>query len=131
MKNISLHLTQAQFRDGSKTVTRRLAWGTLKPGDRLMACEKCQGIKRGEKVVRMGEIEVLSVRIEPLLRMINEGIYGRREAKLEGFPEMTGMQFVAMFCGHMKCLPQQLVTRIEFKHVNAIGHGPQERNDHE
>jgi len=35
----------------------------------------------------------------------------------EGFPDMTGEQFVDFFCKHMKCDPLQEVTRIEFVHV--------------
>ncbi len=47
MKNISFALTTKQFLDGSKTVTRRLGWANLKPGEILMACEKCMGLGPG------------------------------------------------------------------------------------
>jgi hypothetical protein len=69
MRNISFSFTEEQFLDGSKDVTRRLGWANLKPGQRLMGCQKCQGIKPGEKIVRLGEIEVVSVRREPLQSM--------------------------------------------------------------
>ena len=103
--------------DGSKDVTRRLGWASLKPGDRLMACRKCMGLKPGEKIVRLGEIEVVSVSREPLNRMTADALYGLSEATREGFPNMTGGQFVEMFCSHMKATPDQIVTRIEFRHV--------------
>jgi hypothetical protein len=111
--------------DKSKTVTRRLGWKFLKPGDRLMGCRKCMGLKPGEKIVRLGVIEVVSVRREPLNRMsryseiTNREIgYGKTEAIREGFPHLSGDDFVTMFRHHMKVRdPRQLVTRIEFKHV--------------
>lgn len=56
MRNISFSLTEEQFLDDSKSVTRRLGCAFLKPGDRLMACRKCMGLKMGEKIVRLGEI---------------------------------------------------------------------------
>lgn len=117
MRNISFSLTESQFLDGSKTVTRRLGWKFLKPGDRLMGCRKCMGLKPGEQIVRLGEIEVVSVRLEPLNRMAADASYGQQEAVREGFPQMTGGQFVGMFCKHMKTQPDQEITRIEFRHV--------------
>jgi len=33
---------------------------------------------------------------------------------LEGFPEMTPAEFVAMYCKANKCNPDKVVTRIEF-----------------
>lgn len=120
MRNISFSLTTPQFLDLSKDVTRRLGWLNLKPGDALMACEKCQGIKPGEKLVRLGKIVVMSVRREPLQRMSADAAYGRSEAIREGFPEMSGGQFVEMFCKHMKCLPSEVVTRIEFRHESEL-----------
>lgn len=118
MRNISFSLTEAQFLDGSKTVTRRLGWKFLKPGDRLMGCRKCMGLKPGEQIVRLGEIEVLEVSQEPLSRMIKNRPWGAAEAHQEGFPEMTGEQFVAMFCKHMKATPETVVTRIKFRRIS-------------
>ena len=117
MRNISFSLTESQFLDGSKTVTRRLGWKFLKPGDRLMGCRKCMGLKPGESIVRLGAVEVVSVRFEALSCMIVDPEYGREEAIKEGFPQMTGKEFVAMFRSHMKATPARLVTRIEFLHV--------------
>ena len=44
--------------------------------------------------------------------------YGRTETIREGFPEMSGDEFITMFCKHMGGRPDQFVTRIEFKHVS-------------
>ena len=117
LRNISFALTVDQFLDGSKDVTRRLGWEFLKPGDKLMACEKCQGIKKGG-LVRLGVIEVIHVRRESL-KALYETNYGCREAMREGFPQMTGYDFVHMFCEHMQCESSTEVTRIEFKNLGS------------
>ncbi len=117
MRNISFSLTEPQFLDGTKTVTRRLGWQFLKPGDHLMGCRKCMGLKPGESIVRLGEIEVVSVRREPLGSMIIDPYYGATEALFEGFPNLTGPEFVAMFCSHMKATSTTEVTRIEFRRI--------------
>jgi hypothetical protein len=117
MRNISFSLTEEQFLDGSKDVTRRLGWLFLKPGDPLMGCEKCQGIKPGESIVRLGEIYVLGVSRERLDRMITEPEYGAAEVIREGLPNLAPAEFVAMFCKHMACKPNHIITRIVFHHA--------------
>lgn len=118
MRNISFTLTTAQILDRSKTVTRRLGWATLGPGDVLCAVEKSQGLGKGGKVRRLGQIRVLSVRREPL-RVLHGTSYGDAEATREGFPTMSGEQFAAMFCEHMGCGLDAIVTRIEFEHLGG------------
>jgi hypothetical protein len=115
--NISFGLTVEQFKNRSKDVTRRLGWVRLKAGDVLMGCEKCMGLKPGEKINRLGRIRVVSVRRESLNQMEIRPLYGRREAAREGFPDMTGATFVQFFCKANKCTPETIVTRIEFKHL--------------
>jgi len=116
MRNISFALTTPQFIDGSKDVTRRLGWEFLKPGDRLMACEKCQGIKKGG-LNRLGVIEVVHVSRQPLRYMIDSPKWGKEEARREGFPHFDGIDFADFFCKEMKVTPDTIVTRIEFKKV--------------
>ncbi len=116
-RNISFFLTTEQFRNRTKTVTRRLTWKGVKAGDILCGVVKGMGFKRGEKIQRLGQIRVVSCRREPLSSMWLEP-YGSNEAKAEGFPEMTGAQFVAMFCKHMDCDEDQEVTRIEFEYLD-------------
>ena len=114
MRNISFALTTQQFLDGTKTVTRRLGWQNLRPGDRLMACEKCMGLKKGEQVTKLGEIRVLGVDREPLKRIVD---YGQIECEREGFPGLSPQQFMAMFANRMKCTGDTWVTRIRFERV--------------
>ncbi len=118
MRNMSFFLTTSQFLDGSKDVTRRLGWKSLKKGDRVMAVEKGQGIKKGG-LVRLGVIEVVHVRRELLSRLETDPAYGMSEAVREGFPSMDGRAFVGMFCEHNGCLPGHEVTRIQFQRVPA------------
>jgi hypothetical protein len=116
MKNISFALTTAQIRDGTKTVTRRMGWEKLRPGELLLPVFKCMGLKAGEKVQALREpITLTNVRREPLRRMLGEPDYGATECVAEGFPEMTPAEFVQMFCrSHRGCTPDTVVTRIEF-----------------
>lgn len=105
-------LTAPQMRARTKTVTRRTGWRTLQPGTRLLAVERCQGIKPGQVVEVFGEIEVVSVRREPLHDI------DTADCIAEGFPEMSASEFQEMFVQHMKCEYDEPVTRIEFRHVN-------------
>lgn len=119
MKNISFQLTTAQIRARTKTVTRRMGWLDLKPGTLLQAVEKGQGLKKGEKAVKLAVIRVVDARRESLGRMLVEPEYGAAECVLEGFPEMEPAGFVAMFCdSHRDCTPIRSVTRIEFEYVD-------------
>lgn len=122
MRNISFALTEPQFLDGSKDVTRRVGWLHLKPGDRLMGVRKAMGLKPGEQIVRLGAIEVVSVRREPLRAMIDDVDYGFEECRREGFGPPSRYQwpsaFVDFFCGsHKGCTPETMVTRIEFRRL--------------
>lgn len=111
MRRMSFSLTKDQFLDGSKTVTRRLGWWWLMPGDRVLAVEKCMGLKKGEKQVILGEIEIVSVRREVLMNITQEDVVK------EGFPDLTPLKFVHMFGKHMKVPPTAEVMRIEFRRV--------------
>ena len=117
MRKMSFYLTQRQIRSGSKTVTRRLGWANLKPGEHVMAIVKGQGIPKGGHVEHIRELVCVSNRPEHLSQMLIQPDYGREEVVKEGFPELTPEQFVAMFCKHMGCEPQKLVNRIEIDYV--------------
>ena len=110
-------LTKKQIRERTKTVTRRLGWLNLKPGDHFMGCEQCQGIPKGGHVVDLGEMVCISNRRERLDRLLTEPEYGAAEVVKEGFPELTPAQFVEMFCGHMKVTPETVCNRIEIDYI--------------
>lgn len=117
MRQMSFALTTKQMLDRTKTVTRRHGWAQLKPGTLLQAIEKGQGLRKGEKVRKIGVIRVLSVEPEALGELVGTE-YGDAEARREGFPDKTGEQFFEMFCQfHEDCCADTIVTRIEFEHV--------------
>ncbi len=111
MRNISFALTERQFLDGTKDVTRRIGWRTLKPGAELQAVRKGMGLKKGEKAHKLGVIRVVDVRRERLDAITAE------DCIREGFPEFTPAQFVQFFCRSASCKPETMVARIEFKRV--------------
>lgn len=114
MRNISCAITTTQILDQSKDVTRRLGWLKLKAGDLIQPVKKGMGLKPGEKVQKLGPpVRVVSVRREPLYWVDSHEAYGRQECRREGFPQMTGAEFVAMFCAtHKGCTPATEITRI-------------------
>jgi hypothetical protein len=128
-RNISFALTTEQFKKQTKTVTRRKGWKFLKPGDILNGCVKCMGLKPGETIERLGQIRVVTARRESLFDMVADlsGKYGKEEAAKEGFPEMSGPDFVEMFCQHMGGRCDQEVTRIEFEYMTP--ESPPSRQD--
>ncbi|WP_280422131.1 hypothetical protein [Nocardia carnea] len=110
---MSVSLTENQVRDRSKTVTRRVGWTMLRPGDRLTLCRKVMGRRRGEPLVRIVDVEVLSTRREPLSDITVDDVLA------EGFPHMTPGEFVEFFCGtHRGCRPDSDVTRIEWRYLD-------------
>lgn len=125
MRNMSFALTTAQIQDESKTVTRRLGWLKLKPGDMLRPVKKCMGLKPGEKIEQLRDpVRVAFTTREPLRRMTDDLEYGRAECIREGFPYLTPDQFVEMFCAsHKPCTPETIVTRIELEYTRENSNG--------
>lgn len=114
MRRISFSMTESQFLDGSKTVTRRTGWLKVKAGDRLRGVRKGMGLKKGEKQHVLGDLDVVSARRERLDAITPEDVVR------EGFPDMTCGEFVAFFCkGHAGCRPFSPVTRIEFRRIDG------------
>jgi hypothetical protein len=132
VRNISASLTKEQIRKSVelvrsgkapvKDVTRRLGWRNAKVGERLQFCEKCQGLKPGESLVRICVVEVVSVRFERLDRMTSDLDYGFKECDREGFAAHPSYkypsEFIQMFCDtHKDCTPETEITRLEFRYV--------------
>lgn len=114
-RNMSFALTTHQILRCTKTVTRRCGWTALKPGDLFWACEKCQGLKKGERIRRLALLRCVSNRKERLNQITGDDI------EREGFPTLTHGEFVAMFCREMGGAPTQRVQRIEFEYVEQKG----------
>lgn len=118
MRNMSFMLTTAQVLAREKTVTRRVGWAFLKPGARVQAVEKGQGLKKGERVRPLALLEVTRVWREPLGVLEDPGDYGPREVAREGFPGLEPSEFVWMFMRtHKGVRRETLVTRVEFRYL--------------
>ena len=112
---MSVALTEPQVRARAKTVTRRAGWLMLRAGDHLTLCPRVMGFRRGQHPERIVDVEILSVRREPLNAITEADVIA------EGFPEMTPGEFVEFFCGtHKGCTPGTDVTRIEWRYLDAV-----------
>lgn len=110
---MSVALTEAAVVDRTKTVTRRVGWLMLKPGDRLTLCRKVMGRRKGEPLVRLADVEVVSVRRESL------DLIDTADVRREGFHIETPRWFVRFFCNtHSGCTPATTVTRIEWCYLD-------------
>lgn len=114
---MSVALTETAVRERRKTVTRRLGWLFLKPGDRLTLCRKVMGRKPGEPLVRIAEVEVVSVRREPLNAITQDDV------EREGFRSASPLWFVDFFCEEMNVQPYIEVTRIEWRYLEDAQRG--------
>ena len=112
MRNMSFSMTTEQIRNRTKTVTRRFGWWFLKPGDRVMAVEKCMGLEKGEKVKRICPIEIISAEPEALMKIT------KADCIKEGFPKMAPTQFMRMFIQHNGGFTWSYINRIEFKYLD-------------
>ena len=115
MRNMSFALTTEQIKNKTKTVTRRAGWKFLKQNDLVQPVEKTMGLKKGEKVKKIGTpIKIISVRREELSKMRLEP---NATAK-EGFPSMLADDFIQMFCKRFKKKADEMITRIEFIYLD-------------
>ena len=119
MRRMSFALTERQLLDGTKTVTRRMGWRNLKPGDELLAVNKAMGLRKGEKSRVLARIRVVSVLLERLSDVTPI------ETEREGFPGMPPEEFIEMFCAAHggKCTRDTEVTRIRFARVADADQG--------
>lgn len=130
---MSVAFTEQSVVERRKTVTRRKGWWEdkngrrlLKPGDRLTLCRKVMGRKPGEPLVRLAEVEVVSVRREPLFAVagpyvINEdGSVTFPEMVAEGFPDMAPVDFMLRyFIDAQGIKAMDDVTRIEWRYLDG------------
>lgn len=110
---MSFAATTTQIENQTKTVTRRLGWANLKPGELVQPIVKGTGLKKGEKQTFIGPpircVANVPLPLAPL---------AKADVVREGFPDMTPRQFVEMFCELNNCNPYGIVNRIEFQYTN-------------
>ena len=75
-RRMSVSMTLDAVRNRTKTVTRRHVdtWKNLQPGDRLTLIEKGMGLPKGAKQVVVADVEVVDVRVEPILAVTQSEI---------------------------------------------------------
>jgi hypothetical protein len=113
MRNMAFSMTTPQMYAEIKDLTHRIGWWNLKPGDVLMAVEKGMGLKKGERVVRIYPIEIISTRPEPI------GDISQQDVVWEGFPDKSVEWFIDFFCRGHKCTPDTITNRIKFRKARA------------
>jgi hypothetical protein len=125
---MSVAFTEQAVRDRTKTVTRRKGWWTdkngrhlVKPGDRITLCRKVMGRKTGEPLERICDVEIVSVRREPLADVVFPG-----ELTKEGFPEWDtpddadgAFEFCTRYFDPQGITPMDDVTRIEWRYLDG------------
>jgi len=110
---MSFALTKDQIRNRTKTVTRRFGWWFLHSGYQLNAVEKSMGLKKGETIIKLAEIRVISTRREPLSSITKE------DCAREGFPDYSPQDFIDMLMQHYKNIsPTSICNRIEFEYLD-------------
>ena len=112
-RNMSFAMTTKQVAERSKTVTRRFGWWFLKPGDMVQPVEKAMGLRRGEKIKKLGGlIRIVNVRKEHLYMITND------DCIKEGFPDYTPDDFAYMMVNYYNnCDFYTQVNRIEFEYI--------------
>ena len=122
---MSVSLTEPAVLARQKTVTRRKGWTFLQPGTRLTLCRKVMGRKPGEPLVRIVDVEVVSVGREPLRCITAEDV------AREGFPGMSPGDFVhRFFVAAQGMNPDDVVTRIEWTYIETASEPRLEEHTH-
>lgn len=129
---MSVAFTEQAVRDRTKTVTRRKGWWTdkrgnhlVKPGDRITLCRKVMGRKKGEPLERICDVEIVSVRREPLNAMLTDLDYGFDEIEREGMKSLD-VHYPSVFIERYFTDAQGMsvtddVTRIEWRYLDGDG----------
>lgn len=129
---MSVAFTEDAVVERRKTVTRRKGWWEdkngrrlCKPGDRLTLCRKVMGRKKGEPLVRLVDVEVVSVRREPLCAVGGPYIHAAdgtpiwTEMVAEGFPDMEPVEFMRRYFFPQGIGAMDDVTRIEWRYLDT------------
>lgn len=115
---MSVAFTEDAVRAQTKTVTRRAGWSYLAPGDVIDLCRKVMGRRRGEPLVRVARVRVVSVRREHLHCLLMDPAYGAAEMTAEGFPGLDPAEFIRRYFIEVQRLDARAeVTRVEWEYL--------------
>jgi len=114
MRRMSFSRTTEAICNRTKTVTRRRmgTWDRLRRGDRLLAVERTQGLKKGEKHNVLAEIRIVSVKAVAIDEPLD-----RAELDREGCGHMAPEEFHALLRELFGGLAYYC-KRIEFEYVD-------------
>lgn len=125
---MAVSMTEAAVVAREKTVTRRLGWRFLKPGDRLTLCRKVMGRRGGEPLVRLATVEVVSVRRESLLSITTDDVEREgvprdvfaRNAHDAECPTCRPVCWAGWYARTMGITIASDVTRIEWRYLENV-----------
>lgn len=117
-RHMSFTMTRDAVLSQQKTVTRRLGWAFLRPGDLFVPVERVHVKKGKHHVVLWPLCRCVSNRPEHLDELLWYPDRGWEEVRREGFPDMAPRRFIAMFMAANRCYFDTLVNRIEFEYVH-------------
>jgi hypothetical protein len=129
---MSVAFTEQAVVERRKTVTRRKGWWLdkrgrriLYAGDHLTLCRKVMGRKPGEPLIRLAEVEVVSVYREPLCAVMGPYVIGVDgdttwpEMVAEGFPDLDPRIFMQRYFVEAQGIGvMDDVTRIEWRYLD-------------
>ena len=124
-RRMSCSMTVPAVRARTKTVTRRLvdSWTTLRPGDRLTLIEKGMGLPKGAQQVVLAEVEIVDVRVEPLVAILDED----RGTEKEGLGHLDPDEFVRFWLTghgfgryHPNVVRDVECRRIEWRYLDEV-----------
>lgn len=110
MRCMSFAATTEQIRNKTKTVTRRMGWKFLKPGDLIEAVAKYRGVRKNDRK-KLATIKVHQVYRERLSHV------SFLDVDREGFRGWSPEEFIDLFCKMNKCNRGAWVTVIWFDYV--------------
>ena len=112
---MSFRWTEQQLVAGIKTVTRRLGWWKVRPGDQLLAIRQWQELPKGSHQHILGSILIRGARPERVKDITPDDVVR------EGFPDMTTDQFIAFFCRGHRISPLHVINRIHLAFHRKVG----------
>ena len=117
-RRMSVSMTLEAVRERRKTVTRRhvSTWANLRAGDRLTLIEKGMGLPKGSTQVVVAEVEIVDVRVEPLVEVWNE----RGALEAEGIDDMSPNLFAYWWAeghGYRGCESPEDLAGIECRRI--------------
>lgn len=111
--------TAHALRARAQTVTRRIGIDALKEGDLIDAVSDMWMLNHPGRIVPIARLLVVSVRDEPLSRLLDDSAYAKDEMIKSSYPPGASLRAVIadFISRHRNMTLSSRVTRIEFSYV--------------